>query len=117
MQRYNESENTMTNPHRPSDATELAEAYVHKTWVAPQHPLFPRAVEIYVAGYAAALASEQVTALVEALESIKDHSDNIQKNHPDECAYGCGYSLLGQLAQSASTDAYYALKRWREWRK
>lgn len=46
---------------------------------------------------------------VEALDDLRDYAANIQENHPDECAHGAGYSLLGQLAQQVNTDGYHTL--------
>lgn len=51
--------------------------------------------------------------IAETLESLGEYAANIQRNHPDECAHGAGYSLLGQLAQQVNTDAYHALNRLR----
>lgn len=51
-----------------------------------------------------------VIAMREALDSLGAYACAIQKNHPEECAHGHGYSLLGQFAQQVGSDAHYALE-------
>lgn len=53
---------------------------------------------------------EALLECVRALERLQELAVAIEIKHPEECAHGAGYSLLGQLAQQVSTDGYYALQ-------
>lgn len=55
--------------------------------------------------------ADELEAARETLARFTNYAANIEKNHPEECHHGCGYSLLGQLAQQISTDGYYADER------
>lgn len=59
----------------------------------------------------------EITAMLrETLQGLGEYAVNIEKIHPDECAHGAGYSLLGQLAQQVSNEWQWALQREAEMR-
>lgn len=59
---------------------------------------------------------QQAEKLASALDGLKNYADNIQRDCIKECSHGSGYSLLGQLAQQVSTDGYYALQEYNQWK-